>query len=507
MSPSSTTTSPRRPSSSPRTIAGLSRHRRSARRDRRSRRRRRRAGHPRPHPREAAARLPGARQAGAVREAADHRCRDLARGRQARGRAGQAADPGRLHAPVRPRVRRSSRRCCDSGELGRALVLHCAHRNPAVPPSFDSAMVVRDSLVHEVDVTRFLFDEEIASIQIIKPPRNPAAPEGLADPQIAILRTASGRHVDVELFVTTGVGLRGAHRGRGREGQRDDRTGRRPGAQDAPTAPGAGRSRPASGSASAQAYDTEFQRWVDAVHGGRATGDYTDGPTRLGRLRRVRGVRGRRRVAQQRAAPSTVDDGRPRVRSRGRDREDRPGSHTVPPRLRAARIPARGGRTRLRVPAADPAPATSSRSSTTRGPTTTWWRKFRKALRGRGRRHRLGAAGAALVRTRRGRARGGGAQLEARHPDHRRPGRQRHQHRVLRPAREGRGIRAGVLPVHGGAGADLRARGHRRPHRSAPRRLRRGRPGGGADHPRASTPPTSAWSTSPATAFHMGGAT
>ena len=33
-------------------------------------------------------------------------------------------------------------------------------------------MVVRDSLVHEVDVTRFLFDEEIASIQIVKPAAN-----------------------------------------------------------------------------------------------------------------------------------------------------------------------------------------------------------------------------------------------------------------------------------------------------------------------------------------------
>ena len=32
---------------------------------------------------------------------------DLARGGQARGRARQAADPGRLHAPLRPRVRRS----------------------------------------------------------------------------------------------------------------------------------------------------------------------------------------------------------------------------------------------------------------------------------------------------------------------------------------------------------------------------------------------------------------
>src|SRR6476620_13317 len=93
----------------------------------------------------------------------------------------------------------------DGGDLGQPLVMHCAHRNPAVPPSFDSVMVVRDSLVHEVDVTRFLFDEEIASIQIIQPAPNPVAPQGLADPQIAILRTESGKHVDVELFVTTGV--------------------------------------------------------------------------------------------------------------------------------------------------------------------------------------------------------------------------------------------------------------------------------------------------------------
>src|SRR6476660_4114330 len=92
-----------------------------------------------------------------------------------------------------------------SGELGRVLVMHCAHRNPTVPPNFDSSMIVKDSLVHEVDVTRFLLGEEITSVQVIKPAANPAAPEGLQDPQIAIFRTASGRHVDVEVFVTTGV--------------------------------------------------------------------------------------------------------------------------------------------------------------------------------------------------------------------------------------------------------------------------------------------------------------
>ena len=147
--------------------------------------------------------------------------------------------------------------------------MHCAHRNPAVPPSFDSAMVVRDSLVHEVDVTRFLFDEEIASIQIIKPAPNPVAPQGLADPQIAIMRTESGKYVDVELFVTTGVAYEvrtevvaekgsamiGLDVGLVRKG-----------------APGnwGGRITPGFRERFGQAYDTEFQRWVDAVPPGRA---------------------------------------------------------------------------------------------------------------------------------------------------------------------------------------------------------------------------------------------
>jgi myo-inositol 2-dehydrogenase/D-chiro-inositol 1-dehydrogenase len=166
----------------------------------------------------------------------------------------------------------------DGGELGNALVLHCAHRNPAVPPHFDSAMMVRDSLVHEVDVTRFLFDEEIASIQIIKPTPNPAAPHGLSDPQIAILRTSTGIHVDVELFVTTGVAYEVrtevvAERGSAMIGL-DVGLVRK-------SAPGTwgGQITPGFRERFGQAYDTEFQRWVDAVHRGRSTGDFTDGPS------------------------------------------------------------------------------------------------------------------------------------------------------------------------------------------------------------------------------------
>jgi myo-inositol 2-dehydrogenase / D-chiro-inositol 1-dehydrogenase len=155
----------------------------------------------------------------------------------------------------------------DGGEFGEPLVLHCAHRNPAVPHGFDSAMVVRDSLVHEVDVTRFLFDEEIASIQIIKPAPNPAAPQGLADPQIAIMRTESGKYVDVELFVTTGVAYEVRTELVGEKGSAmiglDVGLVRK-------GAPGrwGGRITPGFRERFGQAYDTEFQRWVDAVHAG-----------------------------------------------------------------------------------------------------------------------------------------------------------------------------------------------------------------------------------------------
>jgi myo-inositol 2-dehydrogenase/D-chiro-inositol 1-dehydrogenase len=162
----------------------------------------------------------------------------------------------------------------DGGELGQPLVMHCAHRNPAVPPSFDSAMVVRDSLVHEVDVTRFLLGEEIASVQIIKPMPNRGAPRGLQDPQIAIFQTVSGRHVDVEVFVTTGVAYEVRTEVVGELGSAtiglDVGLVRK-------SAPGTwgGRITPSFRERFGTAYDIEIQRWVDAVR----SGVNVDGPT------------------------------------------------------------------------------------------------------------------------------------------------------------------------------------------------------------------------------------
>ncbi|MEX5721913.1 Gfo/Idh/MocA family protein, partial [Geodermatophilus maliterrae] len=93
-----------------------------------------------------------------------------------------------------------------SGGLGEPLLVHCAHRNPAVPAGVTTEMIVQDSVVHEVDVARFLLDEEIAAVTVLRPRATRHAGEGLSDPLLVLLETAGGRMVDVECFVSTGVG-------------------------------------------------------------------------------------------------------------------------------------------------------------------------------------------------------------------------------------------------------------------------------------------------------------
>jgi myo-inositol 2-dehydrogenase/D-chiro-inositol 1-dehydrogenase len=94
----------------------------------------------------------------------------------------------------------------DSGDLGRTLLLHNVHRNKTVPASFRSEMIVRDSLVHEVDVARWLFGDEIARITVHAPTPTSLVGEGVLDPQFAVFEMASGAIADVEVFVNFQVG-------------------------------------------------------------------------------------------------------------------------------------------------------------------------------------------------------------------------------------------------------------------------------------------------------------
>jgi len=95
----------------------------------------------------------------------------------------------------------------DDGGIGAPLLMHCAHRNPSVPPyGFTTEMLITDSAVHEIDLVRWLFGEEIAAASVLTPRRTSLAAEGVQDPLIIVLEMASGVLVQDEVFVNAGYG-------------------------------------------------------------------------------------------------------------------------------------------------------------------------------------------------------------------------------------------------------------------------------------------------------------
>lgn len=99
---------------------------------------------------------------------------------------------------------RQAKTALDGGRLGEALVLHCVHRNPAAPDFFTREMALTDSVIHEVDTTRWLLGEEIVSVSFRSGRKSPLAVN--QDPQIVMFETASGVLVDVESFVNCQYG-------------------------------------------------------------------------------------------------------------------------------------------------------------------------------------------------------------------------------------------------------------------------------------------------------------
>jgi len=101
---------------------------------------------------------------------------------------------------------REMKKVIDAGEIGTPLMVHCAHRNPSVPESYHSAMAAQDTAVHEIDVLRWLLDDEIVSVQVLTPRRTSRRFEQLQDPQIMLFETASGVRIDLEVFVNCQYG-------------------------------------------------------------------------------------------------------------------------------------------------------------------------------------------------------------------------------------------------------------------------------------------------------------
>lgn len=90
------------------------------------------------------------------------------------------------------------------GGLGPALLMHCVHRN-AVSAGQASSALISGSAVHEIDIARWLLDEELVSVTVHRPRRSERA-GNTQDPMLLVFSSASGVLIDVEVFINAGYG-------------------------------------------------------------------------------------------------------------------------------------------------------------------------------------------------------------------------------------------------------------------------------------------------------------
>ena len=92
-----------------------------------------------------------------------------------------------------------------SREIGTPLMMTSVHRNPSVPAHYTSDMAIVDTAVHDIDIARWLFGEEVAETMVIKPRQNSRG-GALHDPLIMLLRMEGGGVVTVEVSVNIAYG-------------------------------------------------------------------------------------------------------------------------------------------------------------------------------------------------------------------------------------------------------------------------------------------------------------
>ena len=88
--------------------------------------------------------------------------------------------------------------------LGAPLFFHCQHRNAVAPDYLTSDLIIANSAVHEIDIARFLLDEDFAFVSVTSPRASRRAPG--RQPQFLVMETKSGVVVDVEAFVDSAYG-------------------------------------------------------------------------------------------------------------------------------------------------------------------------------------------------------------------------------------------------------------------------------------------------------------
>ncbi|MEU4623416.1 Gfo/Idh/MocA family oxidoreductase [Actinoplanes sp. NPDC023801] len=158
----------------------------------------------------------------------------------------------------------------DDGAVGAPLMIHHVHRNPAAVPGLPGSALITNSAVHELDITRWLFGEEIVEVAV-HTPRPSTRAGGTRDPQLLVLTTESGILADVEIFVNARYGYEVRCELVAEEGtvtlDAPPPTSLRRGGLHARELPADWRPR------FAEAYRLELQDWVDGTHRGASAWD------------------------------------------------------------------------------------------------------------------------------------------------------------------------------------------------------------------------------------------
>jgi myo-inositol 2-dehydrogenase/D-chiro-inositol 1-dehydrogenase len=156
------------------------------------------------------------------------------------------------------------------GTIGPPTMFHSTHRNPSVSSQYTADMAITDTAVHDIDMSRWLLDDEVAAVTVLRPRHSSSARDDLLDPLVLLLEMVSGVLVDVEIALTIGYGydIRGEVVGE---------TGVAALGAGGAVLVSAGGTRSSRVPAGWQerfirAYDVELQEWLDAVAAGTCTG-------------------------------------------------------------------------------------------------------------------------------------------------------------------------------------------------------------------------------------------
>ena len=165
-----------------------------------------------------------------------------------------------------------------SGEIGAPLLIKACHRNVAQGPGFKTENGVTNVAIHELDICRWLLDDEYEDVQCVKVRQSANSNKGYDNPQVMLMRTKKGCFIDVEVQVADGYGYDIQC-----EVVCENGTVKLPDPYAVVR-----RSRPAGWDSVKpaesmpimtdwkerfiEAYDIEFCKWVESIHNGKLTG-------------------------------------------------------------------------------------------------------------------------------------------------------------------------------------------------------------------------------------------